>query len=74
LGNTDLKILKIKPACTCITLDVSEKIVLKPNQSKVVTITFDTTDRSGTTKKSVYFYSNDPLDPAHVLKVTAEVK
>ncbi len=74
IGDSDLKILKIKPACACITIDLNEKIILKPNQTKVISLYFDTKDRSGSTKKSVYFYSNDPMDPAHVFKIIAEVK
>lgn len=74
IGATDLKILKIKPACTCITTDLNEKLILKPNQSRVVTIYFDTHGRTGTTKKNIYFYSSDPLDPAHVYKISADIR
>lgn len=74
IGNSDLTILKIKPACACITVDINDKIVIKPNQTKVVTLSFDTKDRTGNTKKSIYFYSSDPTDPAHVLKISADIK
>jgi hypothetical protein len=73
-GKTDLAILKIKPACDCIKSDVTQKVIIKPGESKTVTINFDTKDRSGKTKKNIYIYSNDPANPAFIFKLIADVK
>lgn len=73
-GFSELKILSIKPACPCITSDFKEKFTLKPNESKVITLVFDTQGRSGNTKKSVYIYSTDPSNPAHVFKMSADIR
>jgi hypothetical protein len=74
VGKSDLTILKIKPACACITTDMKDKTILKPNETQVVNLKFDTTDREGKTKKSVYIYSNDPANPALIFKLIADVK
>lgn len=73
-GSSNLVLLSVKPACPCITSDFKERVTIKPNQTKSITLTFDTQGRSGNTKKSVYFYSNDPSNPAYVFKLQAEIK
>lgn len=72
-GTKNLKIMKIKPACNCITIENDEVLVLKKGEVKEVVILFDTKNRLGKTKKSIYFYSNDPQNPAKVFRVIANV-
>jgi hypothetical protein len=73
-GKTDLKIMKVKPACTCITSDLSSMVTISPGQSKTMTLAFDTKGREGKTKKNIYIYSNDPSNPAYVFKLLADVQ
>lgn len=73
-GTADLNLLQVKPACRCISANLDQKTVIKPNNALEVTLFFDTTSRSGKTRKSIYFYSDDPKKPAKILKIEAIIE
>lgn len=74
IGTANLNLLQVKPACRCIIAGLDQKKVIEPNASLEVSLFFDTASRSGKTRKSVYFYSNDPSSPAQILRIEANIE
>lgn len=73
-GESDLKILEVKPSCECVKLVSLSENKVAPNKSTVATLSFSTHNREGKTKKHIYFYTNDPYSPAKVFTITGRVK
>ena len=74
-GSADLIIQKVKPACGCTAVDLSdEEKTIPPGGSLRLRTVFDSTGRRGRQDKTVTVHSNDPLVPAMKLKFSAEVE
>lgn len=65
-GKKPLKILHIKPSCSCITAGI-DKQILNPLETINLNIVLNTEGLDGIQNKSVTLYSNDPLN--HVKKI-----
>ncbi len=61
-GKEVLKIRKIEPNCSCLTVEVSS-IEIEPGKSTEMNLTFDTSQRKGNQQKAVTIYSNSPKNP-----------
>ena len=72
-GRKDLSIRALQGNCTCVSAS-SAKTTLKPGESSVIKITFDSQDRKATQQKAVTIYSNDPQNPVQRLTFTAYVE
>ena len=70
VGQGDLSYFLI-PSCSCIS--AGPEGVLKPNQSKLVEISVDTTQWTRTLEKKVMLLTNDPDKPVQVLPLEVKV-
>ena len=74
-GNADLVIDRVKPACGCTAVDLTdEEKTIAPGGSLRLRSQFDSTGRRGRQDKTVTVYTNDPLVPAMKLEFTADVE
>jgi len=71
-GDEDLEIEEIKSSCGC-TAVIPSSTVIKPGESAKLSITIDTTGKSGDVPKTVTIYSNDPLVPEKILHLSLNV-
>lgn len=72
-GKSDLIIHKTKASCGC-TASEPEKSVLKPGESSSINIVFDTKNMSGSQRKSVFVYNNDPRYSNVALHIEGEIE
>jgi len=72
-GKKDLAIRALQGNCTCVSAS-SAKSTLKPGESAVIKVSFDSQDRKATQQKAVTIYSNDPQNPVQRLTFTAYVE
>jgi hypothetical protein len=71
-GKSDLKILSIKPACSCLGAEMQKK-VLAPGESAPLNLTYNTTRKGGPESKDVTLYTNDPFLSKLAITVKGEV-
>jgi ribosomal protein L30E len=71
-GTGELKITKVRASCGC-TAAAPKKNVLKPGESTIVHVSFNTSRRSGAQHKYVYIMSNDPKGPQRRIKFIANI-
>jgi len=71
-GKSDLKILSIKPSCSCLGAEMQKK-VLAPGESAPIQLTYNTTRKGGPESKDVTLYSNDPFLSKTAITVKGEV-
>jgi len=71
-GGSDLNIRKTKANCGC-TVSKPEKTTLKPGESSILKVTFNSERRKGTQHKSVTIFSNDPSAPTQMITIKASV-
>lgn len=67
-GKRDLIIRKVSSSCGC-AVAAPEKPILKPGESSLLTVTFDSTGKDDEQTKTVNIISNDPANPKQVLLV-----
>jgi hypothetical protein len=72
-GKKDLSIRAVQGNCTCISA-AAVKGILKPGESSIIKVTFNSTDRKGTNQKAVTVYSNDPNNPVQRFTFSAYVE
>lgn len=65
-GKSDLILHEIYPECSCLKLDYDKKI-LKPGETMIIKVRFDTVDKTGTSNQGIWIVSNDPTrDEMHI--------
>jgi hypothetical protein len=67
-GKRDLNIRQTRATCGC-TASKPEKSDLKPGESSIIKVTFDSSGRSGDQNKFVLVYSNDPSNPTQKIEI-----
>jgi len=72
-GNQPLQILGVRTSCGCTTVR-KPKDLLKPGDSDVVEVEFNSTGFRGTYTKYVYIESSDPASPYTTVTLKAEVR
>ena len=72
-GDKKLIISKVKASCGC-TAGTLEKKELGPGAESFVEITFNPQGKRGKQRKSVTFFTNDPLTPSQPIYITAAIK
>lgn len=72
LGTDTLVISDVKAQCGCTATLMSDK-VLAPNDTGKLSISFNTSGRSGHQSKQVYVMSNDPQNPKLTISFSADV-
>lgn len=72
-GKEPLIIESVKASCGCTASAPKDKVI-EPGASSEIQATFDSRGRKGTQKKSITVRSNDPDNPAVVLRLTVEVE
>jgi len=72
-GNADLRITKVEPDCGCTLAEVPDS-TLTPGEKTRVKIVFSTRTFSGSVKKHVYLYTNDPTSPKMAIPIAAFVR
>jgi hypothetical protein len=72
-GNGPLTISRLSPSCGC-TSTLAGKNILAPGESTELEITFNSYGQSGSIRKSVTVFSDDPSEPTRTLTFEAEVK
>ncbi len=71
-GDDVLVIKKVKASCGCTAAKPAEND-LKPGESTLISVTFNTSRRFGPQKKYIYIFTNDPNNEQFRLSFTAEV-
>ena len=74
VGEGDLHIDRVKPSCGCTLLDPLEKNVLAPGESTTVHLSLDASRRTGSLRKSLLIYSDDPNFPTKTVSLVANVQ
>jgi len=72
-GDVPLTVEKVASSCGCTAALASAK-VLAPGQSGEVQASFDSTRFQGAISKTVYLYTNDPVQPMVQLKLKGKVQ
>jgi hypothetical protein len=72
-GKRDLIIHKVSSSCGCTVVN-PESPVLKPGESTLLHVTFDSTGKDGVQTKTVNVITNDPEKPKHVLLVRGNIE
>jgi hypothetical protein len=72
-GNGVLKIREVEVTCGCTVAELAKK-ELGPGESTTLAINFDSKEFRGPQVKHVNVFSNDPLNGAYELVITADVK
>jgi hypothetical protein len=72
-GDTPLTIEKVSSSCGCTAALASAK-VLAPGESGEVQASFDSTRFRGAVSKTVYLYTNDPVQPMVQLQIKGDVQ
>lgn len=72
-GTAPLTIEKVTSSCGCTAALASAK-VLAPGESGEIQTSFDSARFRGQVKKTVYLYTNDPVQPMVQLQIKATVK
>lgn len=72
-GNAVLRVNKIVPSCGC-TAGTLEPDKIKPGESGVIHVSFDTAGFSGNQVKTVRLYTNDPLSESVLLTLKGSIE
>jgi hypothetical protein len=72
MGKRDLIIHKVSSSCGCTVVN-PETPILKPGESTLLHVTFDSTGKDGVQTKTVNVITNDPEKPKHVLLVRGNI-
>lgn len=72
-GDSTLKIDRIQPGCGCTAAPI-DKNVLGPGETGKISVKLDAKNRSGALHKIITVYSDDPIAPAKVINLKAEIK
>ena len=72
-GKQDLNIRQTKASCGC-TASNPEKSNLKPGESSSINVTFDSTGRKGDQSKTIFVFSNDPINPTQKITINGMVE
>ena len=72
-GKTDLVIRKIKTSCGC-TASNPEKMIIKPGESSHITVTFNSSGKSGKQQKTITVITNDPKNSSIGLQILGVVE
>jgi len=72
-GNAPLAVEKVTSSCGCTAALASAKL-LAPGESGEIQASFDSARFRGPVKKTVYLYTNDPVQPMVQLQIKATVK
>lgn len=82
-GEGDLELQKGSSSCQCTVANFEkdpktgqgrDKLVLKPGESTVITITYDTKDNAGPFEKTTSLLTSDPGQPEFVFRVSGTVR
>lgn len=71
-GNDDLLIDRVKSSCGCTAVMVTEK-KLSPGGEGELQANFDSARFRGEVSKTIYIYSNDPVNPVKQLHIQGKV-
>jgi hypothetical protein len=71
-GGSELVIRKTKASCGC-TAGEPDKKVLKPGESSVINVSFNSTGKKGKDTKTVTIISNAPESPSITLNLKGEI-
>lgn len=71
-GDEVLMITKVEPSCGCTVAELPRD-VLKPGESMVLPVTFDSRSFSGDQHKLISVYTNDPENPVLEIPIEATV-
>ncbi|GEM_PF-4581861 len=72
-GTSDLRILRVVPACDCTTAEVDASVV-PPGGSAFLRVTFDPVKDKGLVERSLFLVTNDPVQPRVELVFDATVQ
>jgi len=71
-GQDPLVIDRVRSSCGCTAVLLSDKN-LEPGETGQIQATFDSTRFRGEVSKTIYLYSNDPVQPVRQLKIKGRV-
>jgi len=75
VGDEDLRINPINVSCSCTQiLEPKDTFVLKPQESRKVLFSFDTSGFMGKQKKYIFLNTNDPSRRSLRIKIEADIK
>jgi hypothetical protein len=72
-GQSELKILRVVSDCTCTILEELPNSI-DAGESVVVKVKFDSLFRTGSQKKGIRLYTNDPTQPIKVITIASLVQ
>jgi len=72
-GKEDLIIRKISTSCGCTAVN-KKTDVIKPGESSLIEITFNSAGKSNRQNKTITVITNDPKNSQQLLRITGEVK
>ncbi len=72
-GKDELNIRAIQPNCSCVKAFIDRENI-KPGESGLLNLVFDTSGRVGYEQKAVAIFSNDPGAPTQVITVKGTVR
>jgi len=72
-GRKNLEIRFIQSNCTCVMAS-SNKQVIKPGESAIISVKMITDGRSGSQNKAITIYSNDPHNPVQRVTLTGYIE
>ncbi len=72
-GSSELEILQVKAACSCVEAKVSKKSI-KDGERGTIDVIFDSKDRTGRQVKTIMVYTNDPKNAIITLKMSGKLK
>ncbi len=71
-GGDTLRITKLRSSCGCTVANVGSK-VLAPGDSTLIRVTFNTKNKRGVQRKTIFVLSNDPYSPRLKFTLNATV-
>jgi hypothetical protein len=72
-GTDTLKVDRIQPGCGCTAAPI-DKNILGPGEIGKISVSLDAKNRSGALHKIITVYTDDPVAPAKVINLKAEIK
>ena len=72
-GQSELKILRVLADCTCTILEQLPSSI-EAGESVNVTVKFDSLFRTGSQKKGIRLYTNDPVEPIKLITISSLVQ
>jgi hypothetical protein len=72
-GKSDLIIRKIQTSCGCTAANPKSNTI-KPGESSLISVVFNSTGRTGNQNKQITLVTNDPVNSEITLKITGTVK